>query len=228
MLDALGAGAFAVVAFRPVAGASLCSRDARGPRRVYFQPAMPIRKRADRFQVRVSLGGGRRVERTLPAGATRSSPADMNQHLAIVRRVSNLAERWGGAVRVDSRSKSGRPRLVPLAREAAKIAAKRLPFDLTVPQIVRLWIEARTAARMPGVRLHDLRHYFGSLLVERGADATTVRDLMGHSSLSVTSRYVHGVPEAATRAVRGLSVGRKRRVIGGQGSRAKGSLRITH
>jgi len=33
---------------------------------------MPIRKRADRFQVRVSLGGGRRVERTLPAGARRA------------------------------------------------------------------------------------------------------------------------------------------------------------
>jgi site-specific recombinase XerD len=28
-----------------------------------------------------------------------------------------------------------------------------------------------------------LRHYFGSLLVERGADAATVRDLMEHSSL---------------------------------------------
>jgi len=54
------------------ARASLCPRDARGARRVYFQPAMPIRKRADRFQVRVSLGGGRRVERTLPAGARRA------------------------------------------------------------------------------------------------------------------------------------------------------------
>jgi integrase len=79
-----------------------------------------------------------------------------------------------------------------------------------VPQIVRLWIEARKAARMPDVRLHDLRHYVGSLLVERGADAATVRDLMGRSSLSGTSRYVHGVPEAAARAVRGLSVERLR------------------
>lgn len=355
------------------AGASLCPRDARGARRVYFRPAMPIRKRADRFQVRVSLGAGRRVEQTLPAGARRadaialeatlrravidqvvgrprrftvadaldrwetdaralrswqkdvrfraavvrqlagsrpldelpaladdirrrglaakSSPANINRHLAIVRRVGNLAERWawtdkplgrriemvpgersrdmrltpdqvrklmdkadrrladflaflaltglrrsealrltpadvvGGAVRVDSRSKSGRPRLVPLAPEAAKIAAKRLPFDLSVPQIVRLWIEARKAARMPGVRLHDLRHYFGSLLVERGADAATVRDLMGHSSLSVTSRYVHGVPEAAARAVRGLSLVRQSRVrYGSEGSRVKASL----
>jgi len=45
---------------RAVPGASLCPRDARGARRVYFRPAMPIRKRADRFQVRVSLGGSAR------------------------------------------------------------------------------------------------------------------------------------------------------------------------
>ena len=58
-------------------------------------------------------------------------------------------------------------------------------------------------------------------LVERGADVATVRDLMGHSSLSVTSRYVHGVPEAAARAVRGLSVGRKLRVRLGQADQPK-------
>jgi len=132
----------------------------------------------------------------------------------------------GGAVRVNSRSKSGRPRLVPLAPEAAKIAAKRLAFDLTVPQIVRLWIEAREAARMPGVRLHDLRHHFGSLLVERAGDAATARDLMGHSSLSVSSRYVLGVPEAAARAVRDLSEGRKPRVR--RGSRTSTGRQVSH
>lgn len=33
---------------------------------------MPVRKRGDRWQVRVSLGGGRRAEQTLPPGATRA------------------------------------------------------------------------------------------------------------------------------------------------------------
>lgn len=112
-----------------------------------------------------------------------------------------------GAIVVDSRSKSGKPRLVPLAPAAAKIARRSVPFDLTTSQVVRLWIEARRAAKMPHVRLHDLRHYFGSKLVELGADAATVRDLMGHSSLAVTSRYVHGLPEAATKAVKRLRIG---------------------
>jgi site-specific recombinase XerD len=56
------------------------------------------------------------------------------------------------------------------------------------------------------VWLTDLRHFFGTQLVARGTDAATVRDLMGHSSLAVTSRYDQAVPAAAVRAVKGLSV----------------------
>jgi integrase len=111
-----------------------------------------------------------------------------------------------GCVRVDSRSKNGKPRLVPLAPEAAKIA-RRLPFTLTVAQVVRLWGKARAAARMPGVRLHDLRHHFCTQLVAGGANAAVVRDLAGHSSLAVTSRYTASVPEAAVRAVGKLTIG---------------------
>jgi len=55
------------------------------------------------------------------------------------------------------------------------------------------------------LRLHDLRHAFGSWLIERGAAPSVVRDLMGHSSLAVTSRYVQSAPEGAIRAVRLLS-----------------------
>jgi site-specific recombinase XerD len=82
-----------------------------------------------------------------------------------------------------------------------------LSFTLTVAQVVRLWGEARAAARMPGVRLHDLRHHFCTQLVAGGAEAAVVRDLAGHSSLAVTSRYTASVPEAAVRAVGKLRVG---------------------
>ncbi len=111
-----------------------------------------------------------------------------------------------GCVRVDTRSKSARLRMVPLAPEAAKIARRAIPFDLTIDSIEGMWGRAREAAGMPDVWLTDLRHFFGTQLVARGADAATVRDLMGHSSLAVTSRYVQAVPAAAVRAVKGLFV----------------------
>jgi len=39
--------------------------------------------------------------------------------------------------------------------------------------------------------LTGLRHSYASLLAQAGESMTTVRDLLGHSSLIVTSRYAH-------------------------------------
>ncbi len=41
-----------------------------------------------------------------------------------------------------------------------------------------------------GALVHALRHSFASLAVEYGADVVELRDLLGHSSLATTSRYL--------------------------------------
>ena len=50
----------------------------------------------------------------------------------------------------------------------------------------------RWGAKKAGVNLHthSLRHFFGEKLVDTGTDLEVVRRLMGHSSLSVTQRYL--------------------------------------
>lgn len=40
------------------------------------------------------------------------------------------------------------------------------------------------------ISAHSLRHTFGSLLIEQGVDIEDVRELMGHSSTSITKIYV--------------------------------------
>ncbi len=45
------------------------------------------------------------------------------------------------------------------------------------------------------VRLHDLRHFHGTMLVGAGVPLLSVRDRLGHSSLTVTNIYVDGRPE---------------------------------
>jgi len=45
------------------------------------------------------------------------------------------------------------------------------------------------------VRLHDLRHFHGTMLVGAGVPLASVRDRLGHSSLTVTNIYVDGRPE---------------------------------
>jgi integrase len=50
------------------------------------------------------------------------------------------------------------------------------------------------------VRLHDLRHTYGSLLLQRGASLVYVKDQLGHSSIQVTADiYGHLVPGADVR-----------------------------
>jgi integrase len=105
---------------------------------------------------------------------------------------------------LDANTKSGRPRAIPLPPQAVRVA-KRLPITLTPREIRRDFLAARIAAGLPHVRFHDLRHTYASWLVQGGAGLTAVRDLLGHSSLAVTSRYSHlGRPDlvAATRKLK--------------------------
>ena len=49
----------------------------------------------------------------------------------------------------------------------------------------------RTAAGLPDLRLHDLRHSYASTLVNNGVSLYDVQKLLGHSSITTTQRYAH-------------------------------------
>ncbi len=46
------------------------------------------------------------------------------------------------------------------------------------------------------VSLHSFRHTFGTRLGEAGASAHVVKQLMGHTSITVSQRYVHKLTES--------------------------------
>jgi integrase len=50
----------------------------------------------------------------------------------------------------------------------------------------RLFLPVLAKAGIRKIRLHDLRHTFGSLLIQAGASLTYVKEQMGHSSIQVT------------------------------------------
>lgn len=51
--------------------------------------------------------------------------------------------------------------------------------------------KAQAAAGVAPIRLHDLRHSFGSLLAAGGVDLVNIQSAMGHSQIETTMIYMH-------------------------------------
>ena len=85
--------------------------------------------------------------------------------------------------------------------QAAGLAESRYPF--IDPDYFNEWIYGpiAAAAGLAGVRFHDLRHFFASMLIAQGESAKYVCDQMGHSSIKVTfDTYGHLFPRAKKEA----------------------------
>lgn len=59
-------------------------------------------------------------------------------------------------------------------------------------------------SRIGDLRIHDLRHTFASILVQRGVPIYEVSTLLGHSDTRITQRYAHFSPKHLHDAVRVL------------------------
>lgn len=53
------------------------------------------------------------------------------------------------------------------------------------------WVTARTKANLDGLRMHDLRHTYASMMLDAGADIVDVQQALGHTQLKTTAVYLH-------------------------------------
>ncbi|MCB4862724.1 tyrosine-type recombinase/integrase [Sphingobium sp. PNB] len=100
-------------------------------------------------------------------------------------------------------SKTGKARHVPLSQPAVAILEAVPRFDkcryvlpnpetkLPFVSIKHAWQTARDEAKLPGLRLHDLRHSAASAMVNAGIDLFAVGRVLGHADHKSTMRYSH-------------------------------------
>jgi integrase len=75
-----------------------------------------------------------------------------------------------------------------------------------------IWWTLKKACRkagLGGITWHTFRHTFASRLTRAGVDIVTVKELLGHSSISITMRYAHNNHASKARAVELLGTGDK-------------------
>jgi integrase len=158
-----------------------------------------------------------------PKGADTPTPANLFAIAAIrllaltgCRENEILSLRWSevdferGYIRLDD-SKTGKS-IRPLNQSAAIILAA-LPIvdgnphvlpglkkNSSLREIKRVWYAVRHAAKLDGVRLHDLRHSFASVPASSGESLLVVKSLLGHKNIATTERYAHLADDPVRRA----------------------------
>lgn len=126
--------------------------------------------------------------------------------------------KFGYLTVLSGKAKSRKSRNVPLSERVVAILQRLGPTQrgyvfhkpdgssLSETLLDQQHARLRTLLKLPeDFVLHSLRHSFGTRLGEAGADAFTIMRLMGHSSVTVSQRYVHPSPEAVELAFERLT-----------------------
>lgn len=119
------------------------------------------------------------------------------------------------------KGKRYRERKIPMTREVFEVLKRRwhegsrLEGDYVFRRsdgevwgqrknVYRHWNEACVRAGVEDFTPHDARHTFASHLVQGGVTLIAVRDLLGHTDMSMVERYAHLAPSHHREAMRAL------------------------
>ena len=115
-------------------------------------------------------------------------------------------------------TKTGRPRRIPISQPVA-VELRSLRQDASQDEHVfsygrtglklttfrHTWERACKQAHISGLRFHDLRHTFATRLRAKGVHEMDIMSLLGHTTLQMTSRYTHAMPQNLRSAVDSLN-----------------------
>ena len=110
--------------------------------------------------------------------------------------------------------------LVPYIKEELQAVRAAFPKDRIVQYVCELdgvlptpntitkrWENFRAKYGFDKVRVHDLRHSAATMLIKSGADLNTVKNMLGHTKIETTERYLHTDFETAAAAAEKVVAG---------------------
>ncbi|HVN94954.1 MAG TPA: site-specific integrase [Syntrophorhabdaceae bacterium] len=107
-----------------------------------------------------------------------------------------------------SKSKNGAKRSVPMTNtlcETLKNVQVRgisgRVFPIAIRSLRVAFGKTLKKAAIENFHFHDLRHTFATRLVQNGVDLYKVKELLGHKTLAMTTRYAHHYPESLRTSV---------------------------
>ncbi|HEX8147796.1 MAG TPA: site-specific integrase [Pyrinomonadaceae bacterium] len=112
------------------------------------------------------------------------------------------------------KSKNGKPRTIPMSGRVRRVI-EQLCAEATlggyvfesirtgrkITDVKRGFTSACAEAGIENLTFHDLRHTWSTRAAEMGVPEHVRRDIMGHSSQSMTGDYTHATPEAMEEAM---------------------------
>ena len=122
-----------------------------------------------------------------------------------------------GLIQIDAfHTKTMRPRVVGMTDRLRKTLLKLREAAIADPDgrvfgirsnVQNAWRSVRKEAELEHVRFHDIRHTAATRMIQRGMKLEEVLRLLGHTTLTMSYRYVNVNAEVATRAAKVLSGG---------------------
>lgn len=185
-------------------------------------PRKPINNARERY---LSAAEAKRLMRAVEASQNLQLKHIVGLLLLTGARVSELLHAKWENINLEKRqwliptSKTGKPRHVPLSTAAIGILERVprfegcgyvLPNPDTLKPYVTLkhaWQTAREAARLPDLRIHDLRHSAASFMINAGIDLFAVGRVLGHADHKSTMRYSHLANDTLLAAVEAGAAG---------------------
>jgi integrase/recombinase XerD len=106
-------------------------------------------------------------------------------------------------------AKGKKRREIPMTGKVREIMMALTPVlfrDMTKDQVTHKFTDCARGMGLKGMKLHSLRHTFGTYLIAMGYDITVAKELLGHEDIKTTMIYAKADTRLIRDAIRSFDV----------------------